>query len=187
MSSLVCLILLCKTAFQIGKMKRGKRDCPLWFMPNNTCFSVSVSVLVCLCLCVSACVPVYSGQLLWSRYPSQLNPAEQNRAWQLYLWHSGFLWLQSWVLPVWITCTDLSTYWTMGQTATWMHRLVSFSLPHNLWKDSILARLGLEFIEMILAYFFSFCCFLYVTLKIPLKPSKQCHVSFLILNPCIYF
>lgn len=147
---------------------------------------------VCLCLCVSACVPVYSGQLLRSRYPSQLNPAEQNRAWQLYLWHSGFLWLQSWVLPVWITCTDLSTYWTMGQTATWMHRLVSFSLPHNLWKDSILARLGLEFIEMILAFFFhfvsfSFCFFLYVTLKIPLKPSKQCHVSFLILNPCIYF
>lgn len=60
-----------------GKRKRGERSDPLWFMPNNTyIFYISLCICVCVCVCPSLCLSVYSGQLLRSRYPSQLYPTE---------------------------------------------------------------------------------------------------------------
>lgn len=79
-TSFLCPILFDRvfSVQNTGKRKRGERNDPLWFMPNNTCFSVSLFVYFCVsvCVCPSLCLSMYSGQLLRSRYPSQLHPAE---------------------------------------------------------------------------------------------------------------
>lgn len=66
-----------------------------------------------------------SGQLYWSRNPSQLNQAEQNRTWQFHLWNRGLLWLQSWLLPVRVVRAYLPAYRLLGQALTRVHRWVN--------------------------------------------------------------
>lgn len=60
--SLLCPILFKRAIIPVqntGKMKEGERSYSLWFMPINTCFSISLlCISVCVPLCVSLCIVV---------------------------------------------------------------------------------------------------------------------------------
>lgn len=87
-----------------------------------------------------------SGQLHWSRNPSQLNQAEQNRTWQFHLWNRGLLRLQSWLLSVRLVCAYMPAYRLLGQALTRVHWWVNSFIFHHLRLH--LCFLSLSFLSL---------------------------------------